>query len=143
MQGKDTYDIIRKNFRSFLHNYQGELKMIKGSDFVFESVDLMDYKLHRVCLNRGGSYIKSPEWLENKKAVINSKNKNDDECLRWSVICALNQNDIMKKEFENIFKKRNMKIKTFCHKKEIVKILNKIMNQLLLMSYLHPKIVKK
>ena len=43
MQGKDTYDIIRKIFRSFLHNYQGELKMIKGSDFVFESVDLMDY----------------------------------------------------------------------------------------------------
>ena len=117
--------------------------MIKGSDFVFESVDLLDYKLHRVCLNRGGSYIKSPEWLENKKAVINSKNKNDDECLRWSVICALNQNDIMKKEFENIFKKRNMKIKIFCHKKEIGKILNKIMNQLLLMSYLHPKIVKK
>ena len=140
MQGHDTDNIIKEMFRSFLHNYQGELKMIKGSDFVF---NLMDYKLHRVCLNRGGSYIKSPEWLENKKAVINSKNKNDDECLRWSVICALNQNDIMKKEFENIFEKRNMKIKTFCHKKEIVKILNKIMNQLLLMSYLHPKIVKK
>ena len=32
--------------------------MIKGSDFVFESVDLMDYKLHRVLLNRDGSYKK-------------------------------------------------------------------------------------
>ena len=68
MQGSDTNDIIREIFRSFLHNYQEELKMIKGSDFVFESVDLMDYKLHRVCLNRGGSYIKSPEWLENEKS---------------------------------------------------------------------------
>ena len=36
IQGKDTYDIIREISRSSLHNYQEELKMIKGSDFVFE-----------------------------------------------------------------------------------------------------------
>ena len=117
MQGHDTDNIIKEMFRSFLHNYQGELKMIKGSDFVFESVDLMDYKLHRVCLNRGGSYIKSPEWLENKKATINPKNKNDDECLRWSIISALNYNDIMKKEFENIFKKIKHEDKDFLSQK--------------------------
>ena len=51
--------------------------MIKGSDFVFESVDLMDYKLHRVRLKRGGSYVKSSEWLANKKATTNPKNEND------------------------------------------------------------------
>ena len=101
MWGSDTNDIIREIFRSFLHNYQEQLKMTKGNDFVFESVDLMDYKLHRVCLNRGGSYIKSPEWLENKKATINPKIKNDDECLRWSIISALNYNEIIKKEFED------------------------------------------
>ena len=55
MQGSDTNDIIREIFRSFLQNYQEQLKMIKGSDFVFESIDLTDYKLHRVRLNRGGS----------------------------------------------------------------------------------------
>ena len=105
MQGEDTNAIIREIFRSFLHNYQEELKMIKGSEFVFESVDLMDYKLHRVRLRRGGSYVKSPEWLANKKATINPKNKNDNECLRWSIISALNYNEVMKKEFENILKK--------------------------------------
>ena len=78
--GSDTDDIIRDVFRSFLHNYQEELKIIKGSDFVFESVELMDYKLHRVSLRRGGSYIKSPEWLANKRATNNPNNKNDDEC---------------------------------------------------------------
>ena len=61
-------------FRSFLHNYQEELKIIKGSDFVFESVELMDYRLHRVRLRRDKSYIKSPECLANKKATLNSKN---------------------------------------------------------------------
>ena len=100
-QGENTNHIIREIFNSFLHNYRQELKIIKGSDFVFESVDLMDYKLHRVHLKRGGSYIKSPKWLENKKATINPKN-DDDKCLRWSIIFALNYNDIMKKEFENI-----------------------------------------
>ena len=50
MWGRDAADIIRELFRSFLHNYQEELKIIKGSDFVFESVELMDYKLHRVHL---------------------------------------------------------------------------------------------
>ena len=78
--------------------------MIKGSDFVIESVDLMDYNLHRVRLNRGGSYIKSHKWLGNKKATASPKNDDDDdECLRWSIISALDYNDIMKKEFENIF----------------------------------------
>ena len=48
MQGENTNAIIRKNFNSFLHNYQQLLKMIKGSDFLFESVDLLDYKLYRV-----------------------------------------------------------------------------------------------
>ena len=99
IQGEDTNAIIRENFKSFLHNYQQELKIIKGSDFVFESVDLLDYKLHRVRLNRGGSYIKSPEWLENKKTTINAKNKND--------------NDIMKKKFENIFEKIKHEDKDF------------------------------
>ena len=83
MWGSDTNDIIRELFRSFLHNYQEELKIISGSDFVFESVELMDYKLHRVRLRRDESYIKFSEWLLNKEATINPKNKNDDECLRW------------------------------------------------------------
>ena len=39
MQGHDTDDIIREIFRSFLHNYQEKLQIIKGSDFVFESVE--------------------------------------------------------------------------------------------------------
>ena len=82
MWGSNTDGIIRELFRSFLHNYQGELKITKGSDFVFESVELMDYRFHRVRLKKGGSYIKSPEWLLHKKATINPKNKNDDECLR-------------------------------------------------------------
>ena len=61
MQGRDASDILKELFESFLHDYQEKLKTIKGSDFVFESVDRLDYKLHRVRLKRGGSYIKPPK----------------------------------------------------------------------------------
>ena len=121
MRGSDTDDIIRELFRSFLHNYQEELKIIKGSDFVFESVELMDYKLHRVRLRRGRSYVKSPEWLANKKATINPKNKNGDECARWSTTCPLNCNEIMKEEFENIFKNIKHEYKDFSLQKRLGK----------------------
>ena len=96
LRGSDTDYIIKEIFRSFLRNYQEELKIIKGIHLVFESVELMDYKLDRVRLRRGGLYVKSTEWLANKKATINPKNKNDDEFLWWSTISALNYNEIMK-----------------------------------------------
>ena len=113
MWASDTDDIIRELFKSFLNNYQEELKMISGSEFNFESVELMDYKLHRVRLRRGGSYIKSPDWLLHKGATINPKNKNDDECLWWSAISALNYDETMRKEFENIFEKIKYEDKDF------------------------------
>ena len=96
LRGSDTDYIIKEIFRSFLRNYQEELKIIKGTHLVFESVELMDYKLDRVRLRRGGLYVKSTEWLANKKATINPKNKNDDEFLWWSTISTLNYNEIMK-----------------------------------------------
>ena len=40
MQGINAHDIINEMLKSFLHRYQEQLKTIKGSDFVFESVDL-------------------------------------------------------------------------------------------------------
>ena len=116
--------------------------MIKGSDFVFESVDLLDYKLHRVRLRRGGSYMKSPEWLLHKRATINPNNENDDKCLRWSIISALNYNEIKKKNsLKTYLKKLNLKIKIFRRINGAGKILNKAMNQSLLMSYFYQKIV--
>ena len=58
----------------FLQKYKEKLeKSRKGSEFVYDSVDLLHYKCHKIRLNRGGSYIDSPKWLKNKKAMINLK----------------------------------------------------------------------
>ena len=67
----EILDNIRRLFESFLDNYQKEKQIMRGgSDFIFESVELMDYKLHKASLKRVKSYIESPEWLVNKRATI-------------------------------------------------------------------------
>ena len=73
--GNETDEIITKLLKSFLNNYQKEEKMLRnGSNFVFESSDLLDYRIHKINLKRGRSYIKSSEWILNKRATINQKN---------------------------------------------------------------------
>ena len=74
-----------KNFVKFLlQKYQEGLeKSLNRSEFVFDSVDLLHYELHKISLNRGGLYIDSAEWQENKKATINPKNK-DDNCFQYA-----------------------------------------------------------
>ena len=63
------------------------------SKFVFENVELLHYKLHKISLNRGGSYVDSPEWLKNKKATINPKS-NDEKCFQYALPVALNYQNI-------------------------------------------------
>ena len=103
MRGSNTYNIIKKPFEPFLHSYQEESKIISGSEFNFESVKLMDYKLHKVRLKRGGSYTKSSEQFVYKTATLNPKNEEDDECFRGAL--GLSYNEIRKEELERIFKR--------------------------------------
>ena len=62
----------------------------------------MYYKLHKTSLDRGGSYIDSPEWLKGKKSTINPKNK-DDKCFHYAITAALNHQHI-KKDSQRITK---------------------------------------
>ena len=48
---------------------------MKGSAFIFDNVQLLYYKSHKINPNRGGSYIFSLDWIKNKKATINFINK--------------------------------------------------------------------
>ena len=91
--GNETDDIIKRLINSFLNKYQNEGIILRnGSNFVFESVGLLSYHIHKTSLKRGNSYIKSPEWIANKKATINPKNE-DDKCFKYSIILALHHNE--------------------------------------------------
>ena len=77
-----------------MQRYQeGLQESMTGSEFGFDSIDLLCYKLHKISLNRGGSYIDSLKCLKNKKATINPKN-NDDKCFQYAVAVALNYQKI-------------------------------------------------
>ena len=61
MMGNETDEIIEELFASLLQKYQNKLEeKMRGSEFVFDSVDLLHDNLHKISLNRGGSYIDSP-----------------------------------------------------------------------------------
>ena len=49
--------------------------------------------VHKTSLKKLKSYIKSPEWLINKRATINPKNK-DNKCFQYSITVALNHQNI-------------------------------------------------
>ena len=78
MIGSETDGIIEDLLESFLQKYQeGFEESMRGSEFVYDSVNVLYYNLNKVSLSRGGSYI---EWLKNKEATINPQNKKDDKC---------------------------------------------------------------
>ena len=91
--GAKTDNNINELFESIFKKYQEELQKMKGSEFVFNNIDLLYYKLHKISLNRGGSYIDSCDWLKNKKATINPQNK-DNECFKYVITAALNYSKI-------------------------------------------------
>ena len=70
-----------------------------GSDFIFESNELLDYHLYKISLKRGKSYIKSPKWLENKRATINPQNNNDN-CFQDAITVALRYNKIKGRDLQ-------------------------------------------
>ena len=83
---------------------------MKKSNLVYDRVRTFYYKLRKISINRGGgSYIDSPDWIKNKKA-INPKNKNDDKCMQHAISVALNYQNIKKDP------QRISKIKPFINK---------------------------
>ena len=62
MRDVETKDVINELFNIFRKRYQERLETkMRGSSFTFESIDLLEYQLHKISLNRGSSYIESPE----------------------------------------------------------------------------------
>ena len=68
MMGNKTDEIIEKLFESFLQKYRERLEeKMRKSEFIFESFALLHYNLHKISLNRGGSYVDSPDWKKRQQ----------------------------------------------------------------------------
>ena len=63
----DVDDELLESLRS---RYQGNLETsVTGIDFIFDLVQLMYYRCHKVNFRRSSSYIDSPDWIKKKKAT--------------------------------------------------------------------------
>ena len=116
MMGNETDEIIEKLFESLLQNYQKDLEeSMRGSEFVFDSIDLLYYHLQKIDLERDWSDIDSPECHKNKKATINTKNSYDN-CFQYALTVALIYQKIEKKTL-NEYRKLNLLLISIIGKK--------------------------
>ena len=67
MSGSDVDDAVNDLLRTLRENYSDDLTRMDGSEYHFERVVLLKYKLHKISLRRGGSYIDSPKWIKIKR----------------------------------------------------------------------------
>ena len=75
MSGDDTNKIIKLLFESFLQRFEENLQnKMRGSEFEFDVINILDYNFNKTSVYRGGSYINSLKWLKDKKSTINPKN---------------------------------------------------------------------
>ena len=104
--GSDTENVIDTLFKTLLQNSQRiqETSNERGSEFIPDSVELLEYELHKIDIITAESYIVSPDWIASKKATINPKNEKDNKCFQWSIIAGLNHNIIKEKELKNLSK---------------------------------------
>ena len=70
-----------------IENYQET-----GSAWYFKEVEKLE--IHTVEYNptKGSSYIPLPDWISNKKAIVNIQNK-DDKCFLWCILRYLHPRD--------------------------------------------------
>ena len=83
---------------------------VRSSGFIFDCVHLLYYKFHERNTSRGGSYKGSPDWIKNKKAIVNPIHKKDKKCFQYVLGVALNYKRI-KKNLQKI-----TRIKSFIEK---------------------------
>ena len=69
--GNDTETVIDTLFNTLLQNFQliQETSNERGSEFIPDSVILLEYELRKIDIIRAGSYIVSPDWIASKKAT--------------------------------------------------------------------------
>ena len=83
--GSDTENVIDTLFNTLLQNVHHiqETSNEWGSEFIPDSVELLQYELQKINIIRAESYIPSPDWIASKEATINPKNEKDIKFFQW------------------------------------------------------------
>ena len=81
MRSVDANDTVNELISTFLQRYQEGLEnKMKGSNYIFDHVDSLEYHFNKVSIKRRSSYIPQPDWLSHKKSKINPYHHSDNRC---------------------------------------------------------------
>ena len=87
MSYDNVNEVVHKPFESLLSVYQIGLETsMRRSDFIFDSVELLYYKCHKINFKRGGSYIDSTDWIKKKN---NNKNIRKIQMINVLINCCI------------------------------------------------------
>ena len=78
------YDQMSDKIFELIQNFQN-----RGSGWQFDRVEHLDININPYNPLSASSYIELPSSLYMKKAIINVKNENDNECFKWAVTSAV------------------------------------------------------
>ena len=76
MINKKGGEVIEDLFQPLLSRYKIVLEtFVKDSGFIIDKVHVLYCKGHKIIFKFGGWYIGSPDWINNKKAIMYPINK--------------------------------------------------------------------
>ena len=78
------YDQMTDKIFELIQNFQN-----RGSGWQLDRVEHLDININPYNPLSASSYIELPSSLYMKKAIINVKNENDNECFKWAVTSAV------------------------------------------------------
>ena len=89
---------IREYVFNQVIKFMNELeKTLLRSDLIFNKIIKITIGLNKSIKSKAGSYIKTPEILKYKHAIVNIKNT-DDKCLEWCLLAHKHYEDINNKD---------------------------------------------
>ena len=80
----DLYNTMTSRIFELIQNFNN-----RGSGWQFDRVEHLDININPFNPMSASSYIELPSSLYMKKAIINVKNENDNECFKWAVTSAV------------------------------------------------------
>ena len=67
LSNDEADEVIKRLFDLLKNRYQNKLESMKGSEFVFEYVQILYDKCHKINPSCDESSIDSPNWMKNEK----------------------------------------------------------------------------
>ena len=101
LESTDVEKLIDKCVKKIIEDL--EIFQKNGSGWYFKEVVQLEIHIVEYNPTKGSSYIPLPDWISNKKAIVNIQNK-DEKCFIWCVLRYLQPKEIHEERLADLKK---------------------------------------